>query len=285
MRITWLADVLRAAGLTVVEHSGWKTHERPGSWEPRYLVAHATAAPRSQSDDTQVRVVRDGRSDLRGPIAQACIDRRGRWHVLSAGRCNTTLTGTAGPYDGLGNTYAIGIEACNDNRNEIWPDVQYDAYVRGVAAICKRLGWPASRVVGHREHTPRHKTDPTFSMTKFRADVTKALAGNYQEDDMAISQADFNERFLGALKNPTIAAQLRAIPWQYVGGGIPAGKSTLGVLSGIYAAAIKAAGHDVDEQAIAAAVLAGLPAEEIAASIPAELAEQVAQRLADRLAA
>jgi hypothetical protein len=46
------------------------------------------------------------------------------------------------------------------------------------------------------------------------------------------------------------------------------------------------AGRDlVDEPAIAAAVLAGLNPEAIAAAIPAELAEQVVQKLADRLAA
>lgn len=45
------------------------------------------------------------------------------------------------------------------------------------------------------------------------------------------------------------------------------------------------AGQDVDEAAIVQGVLAGLPAEQIAAAIPEELAEQVAQKLADRLAA
>lgn len=180
MRITWLADVLRAAGLEVVEHAGWKTRERPGVWQPQFLVVHATAAPAGQADETQVRIVRDGRSDLNGPIANACIDRQGRWHVLAAGRCNTTLAGTAGPFKGLGNSGALGIEACNDNRGEPWPPGQYRSYVAGVAAICRRLGWSETRVVGHREHTPGHKTDPTFGMQAFRAQVREAI----EEDDM-----------------------------------------------------------------------------------------------------
>ena len=188
--ITWLAEELRRAGLNVVEHANWRDHARPGDWEPRFIVVHATAAPRTQSDSAQVAIVRDGRSDLRGPIANATVDRQGRWHVLSAGRCNTTVAGTAGPFAGLGNTNALGIEACNDNGlaspAEPWPAVQYEAYYRGVAAICKRMGWPASRAVGHREHTPGHKTDPTFSMTRFREDVAAAMKG----DDM--TKAEFH---------------------------------------------------------------------------------------------
>lgn len=177
MAILWLADVLRAGGLTVVEHAGWQTRAADGSWTPTFGVVHATAAPASQADDTQVRIVRDGREGLPGPIANACVDRLGRWHVLAAGRCNTTLVGTAGPYEGLGNSYALGIEACNDNLGEPWPPVQYHAYAAGWAAICRRLGWAASRLVGHKEHTPGRKSDPTFDMTQFRAVVAARITG------------------------------------------------------------------------------------------------------------
>lgn len=105
-----------------------------------------------------------------------------------------------------------------------------------------------------------------------------------EDDDMAgITQKDFNERFIGALKDPDIAKAMRAIPWQYVGGGIPAGMSTLGVLAGSYAAARTAAGDDVDESAIVAGVLAGLDPAAIAAAIPTDLAQRVADELALRL--
>lgn len=187
MAITWLADVLRGAGLTVVEHAGWKTRTVGGSWTPTFGIVHATAAPDSQADDTQVRIVRDGRSDLDGPIANACVDRQGRWHVLAAGRCNTTIAGTAGPYEGRGNTYALGVEACHSNRAGAgWPDDQYIAYVRGWAAIARKLGWGPERLRGHKEHTPGHKTDPNFDMAKFRRDVAQVLAG--EADEMTPAQ-------------------------------------------------------------------------------------------------
>lgn len=275
-RITWLADVLRAAKVEVVEHDGWKTHERPGDWTPRFGIVHATAAPRTQSDATQVRIVRDGRSDLLGPIANACVDRQGRWHVLSAGRCNTTLAGTAGPYEGLGNTYALGVEACNDNGladpPEEWPDVQYQAYARGWAAICRRLGWEPDRLRGHKEHTPGRKTDPTFSMPNFRE-----LVGYYLEDDMT------KDEMLALLKSADGKAALADAVWgddvdlsenRYSARGAVldiAGRSNY--LANSFAPSLTAAVRTiaakdaVDEQAlaeqlapaVAAIVLAGLP--------------------------
>lgn len=181
MRATWLPGALRAAGLTVVEHDGWETRGfQP--WAPRFGIVHATAAPRSQSDATQVAIVRDGHSTLRGPIANAVVDRSGRWHVVASGQCNTALTGWAGPADGLGNEHLLGVEACNNNNrpgepNEPWPDVQYQAYVRGWAVICTRMGWGAQRCVGHKEHQPGDKSDPSFDMGTFRRRVAAAIEG------------------------------------------------------------------------------------------------------------
>lgn len=271
MAITWLADVLRAAGLTVIEHANWKTYDRPGDWNPQFFIIHATAAPKSQLDSTQVSIVRDGRSDLNGPIANACVDRSGRWHVLSAGRCNTTIAGTAGPYDGKGNTNALGIEACNDNAGEPWPDVQYDAYVIGVAAIAKKMGWTASQAVGHKEHTPGHKTDPTFSMTTFRANVTKAMKGEYvaisREDKEAIAEAVVDlmgARMKAAPANTTdeFVRQMRAIHHQYSGAGLQGAPNALSALADTQT--IKAmvsaltnavaALSDIDEQELGAAI-------------------------------
>lgn len=217
MAITWFADVLRAAGLTVVEHAGWKTRTVGGSWTPTFGIVHATAAPDSQSDTTQIRIVRDGREGLDGPIANACVDRAGRWHVLAAGRCNTTIAGTAGPYVGKGNTYALGVEACNDNLGGPWPDVQYRAYVAGWAAIARKLGWGPERLRGHKEHTPGHKTDPTFDMAGFRANVARVLAGEDDADVLTDQQAqqlrDSHFTLAKAINNPTGAGTVPLHVW------------------------------------------------------------------------
>jgi hypothetical protein len=177
MRALWLVDVLVDAGLQVVPHIGWQTRGWE-PWAPQYGIVHATAAPATQADEDQVRIVRDGHSTLAGPIANCCVDRTGRWHVLASGRCNTALTGWAGPAAGLGNTNLLGVEACNDNRTEPWPAVQYEAYARGWAAICTRMGWPADQLVGHKEHQPGDKSDPTFGMNTFRNRVAWLIEGD-----------------------------------------------------------------------------------------------------------
>lgn len=99
----------------------------------------------------------------------------------------------------------------------------------------------------------------------------------FLEDEMTPAQ------FVAILKDPDVAKLMRALPWQYVGGGIPAGMSTLGVLNELLTRA-RAGADPVDEAAIVAGVLAGLPPEKIAAAIPPELAAQVADELGRRMA-
>jgi hypothetical protein len=277
VRITWLAGTLRAAGLEVVEHAGWESRAVGGTWSPRFGIVHATAAPAGQDDDVQVRVVRDGRADLDGPIANACVDRRGVWHVLAAGRCNTTKVGTSGPYAGQGNSGALGVEACNDNRSEPWPAVQYDAYVRGWAAICRRLGWSATQLRGHKEHTPGRKSDPTFGMHAFRELVQAILNG---EDDDVSAQDVWTADL--------IPVQGKTETWQAagtLGATYDAAAAAVSGIARLEAVVAQLAGKDmVDEAAIVAGVLAGLTPEQ-AAGIPEATAQRVVELLTARLAA
>lgn len=174
MRLHWLPDVLRAAGLTVHEQSGWRTRGSD-TFDPYGLIAHATAGKLSIESD--IRVLLNGSTTAPPPISQLFLARTGEWWVIASGRCNHALTGKAGLLKGYGNTRLIGIEAANDNRGEPWPTVQYESYVTGVAAICKHLGWdPSKRVSGHKEHQPGDKSDPTFAMGAFRTHVIQRLA-------------------------------------------------------------------------------------------------------------
>jgi hypothetical protein len=81
----------------------------------------------------------------------------------------------------------------------------------------------------------------------------------------SMTQDEFNNLWLGLLrgtdiKSETIKTGLRAIPWQYIGGGIPTGMSTLGVLNQAYLNAKTAAEKPpVDVAALAAAIVALLP--------------------------
>ena len=188
MRLLWLPDVLRAAGLSVRTYPGWETR---GSdrWGPlRGIVCHATAGARNSSDAGEMRVLWEtGSSTAPVPISQLYLSRTGTWWVGASGLCYHVLIGQRGPHRGYGNAALIGVEAANDNRGEPWPAVQVDAYIRGVAAICRHMGWSSDVVVGHREHQT-DKTDPLgIDMHDFRRRVAALLADGRsgQEADMA----------------------------------------------------------------------------------------------------
>ncbi|CAF1198686.1 unnamed protein product [Adineta ricciae] len=172
--LTGLADILRGAGLNVVEVAGWRTRGHGVMSSVKGIVVHHTAGPAS-GDYPSLAVVRDGTSSLAGPLAQLGLGRSGTWFVIAAGRCyhaGSTIDDSV-----YGNNNAIGIEAegvglpATDSGHSHWPEVQYQSYLRGVRALQKAYGVPSARVLGHKEAAvPRgRKIDPNFSMNEFRA--------------------------------------------------------------------------------------------------------------------
>lgn len=172
--LTDLADILRNAGLNVVEVDGWKTRGHGVMASAKGILIHHTAGP-ATGDFPSLRVVRDGRSDLAGPLSQLGLGRTGTWYVIAAGRsyhAGATIDDSI-----FGNSNAIGIEAeatgspATNTGHAHWPDVQYESYVRGVKALQAAYGIPTSRVLGHKEAAvpAGRKPDPNFSMPEFRA--------------------------------------------------------------------------------------------------------------------
>ena len=185
-RALWLPSVLRSARLTVHEEPGWRTRGS-STFDPVAVVCHATAGSRTATDRQEINVIAyTGSATAPAPIAQLYLSRTGQWWVIASGRCNhigdAALPGTGK----AGNRYAIGIEAANDNRGEPWPQAQYDSYVRGVAAICRHMGWNVDRVFGHKEISYTGKTDPTFGMTTFRERVRAALNSPLRRSEMLV---------------------------------------------------------------------------------------------------
>lgn len=180
MMATFLADVLRAAGLNVVEHSGWETRGRGPMLSINGIIAHHTAGPPAPKGGPtpSLNLVLNGRPDLAGPLSQLYLARDGTFHVLAAGRCNHAGLGHWRAISG--NSTSLGIEAENaGDGHDPWPAVQMDAYARGVAAILKHLGLTADDCCGHKEFaTPKgRKVDPSFDMVAFRAIVRQYLDG------------------------------------------------------------------------------------------------------------
>lgn len=175
----WLPEVLRAEGLEVREYSGWRDRGHGDFGEIWGVVAHHTgsfgATPGSIANHPQL-----------GLCSQLHLGSDGVYTVVGAG---IAWHAGEGSYPGLprnaANQYTIGIEAANDGggtpgrpHRSSWSDAQYNAYVRGVAAILRHLGHDASHVIAHREWAgaAQGKWDPgAIDMTIFRADVQKAI--------------------------------------------------------------------------------------------------------------
>lgn len=185
----WLADVLRAEGIKVVEYPGWKdrghgdmgtiwgvvahhTGNNPPGNNPGYIANHPSLGLCSQ-----IHLSRDGVATVVG-VGVA-------WHAGS------------GSYPGLptngANERTIGIEAEN-NGTEGWSPAQYDAYVRCCAAIFRKVGQPASHAIGHKEWAgaAQGKWDPGgMDMNKFRADIQARINNNAKPEEGDMDFATF----------------------------------------------------------------------------------------------
>jgi N-acetylmuramoyl-L-alanine amidase-like protein len=179
--IPWLADVLRAAGVRVVEEGNWRARMRPGSFEPIGVLWHHTAATSSASNPhPALNVCINGRPDLAGPLCQALVDYHGVFHVISAGRCNHAgASRGSGPIPaGDGNTMLIGWEIDYNGVNQQMTSAQYNASLAATAAVLTRLGRDASYARGHRETSTTGKIDPSFiDLNVMRADVAARMGG------------------------------------------------------------------------------------------------------------
>ena len=199
-----MLTALRAEGLTVREHTGWRTHNRDGATGKTFgpvigVLIHHTAG----HDDRELCF--NGRPDLPGPLCHAWLGKTDGLWLLGNGRTNhagsvdgdvvralmaeTSPLPTDDEADTDGNDVLYGIEIENlGNGSDPYPAGQYDQAVRWAAAICRAHGWSERSVAGHKEVQPG-KVDPSFNMNAFRAAVAARLAhapgwNPNEEDDM-----------------------------------------------------------------------------------------------------
>lgn len=171
MMLTDLAEAVADAGLPVIEVPGWKIRGHGQMSGVKTVVAHHTAGP-ATGNYPSLGIVRDGRSDLPGPLAHLGLGRDGTVYVIAAGLSYHAGVVRDNTYS---NAWSIGIEA-EATGVTTWPAVQMDAYARLCAALCEHYGVPVDRVLGHKEVCAPvgRKTDPNFDMAAFRAAVTEA---------------------------------------------------------------------------------------------------------------
>jgi peptidoglycan hydrolase-like protein with peptidoglycan-binding domain len=185
--LTWVPDVLKAAGLKVSLVPGWETRGLGDVGNIFGIICHHTGVADPQKRIMpSLRSLRDGRQaspglkPLPGPLAQLGLGRDGTYFVIAAGRA---IHAGLGKFKGQvnGNSNFIGIEAENvGGRSDFpWPHVQLDAYHRGVAAILKHLRKDETYCCGHKEYAlpVGRKADPDLDMNSFRASVASILRG------------------------------------------------------------------------------------------------------------
>ncbi|BBY14523.1 N-acetylmuramoyl-L-alanine amidase [Mycolicibacterium litorale] len=172
----WLADVLRAEGLPVVEYPGWLRRGHGDFRDIRGVMVHHTG-----SDHATAASIAGGHPDLPGPLSQLHIGRDGTVTTVAAG---VAWHAGAGRHPWLptnmANWHTIGIECANSGTSPTaahrtnWPDAQYAALVRTCAAISRRIGVSAARTIAHREYAGRAqgKWDPgAIDMEILRRDI------------------------------------------------------------------------------------------------------------------
>lgn len=172
-----LPDVLRRApALRIIEEPGWRTRGHGPMRSVDGVVAHHTAGPVT-GDAPSLRVVRDGRPGLSGPLAQLFLARSGVVHVVAAGLAYHAGQVTAVTY---ANGRRIGIEAEATGRDNVptdWPPAQMTAYAQLCAALCLGYHFDPDDVLGHKEvaYPLGRKIDPNFGMSAFRTRVDAEL--------------------------------------------------------------------------------------------------------------
>lgn len=185
--LTWLPDVLKAAGLKIALVDGWQTRGLGDVGQIVGVMCHHTGVNNPKKlNMPSLHSLRDGRkaeahlSALPGPLAQLGLGRDGTYFIIAAGRA---IHAGIGMFKGQvnGNSNFIGIEGENAGvaSDFPWPQVQLDAYHRGVAAILKHLNKDQTFCCGHKEYAlPKgRKDDPDLEMNGFRASVAAILSG------------------------------------------------------------------------------------------------------------
>lgn len=211
--LLWLPDVLSAAGLVVQPVPGWQNRGHGDEGSVRGVICHHTCGP-LHGEMLDLNVIRDGRPDLEGPLAQLALGRTGIFHVVSAGKC---YHAGRGAWQGItdGNSHFIGIEAENTGetkgpRADTWPDVQMDAYARGCAAILNHIGAGVDMCIGHKEWAlPKgRKDDPNFEMGLFRSNVAKFMGRAPTAPEPAPRDGVVNTNDLAVRKNAAAGSDL-----------------------------------------------------------------------------
>ena len=169
-----LADILRGAGLPVVETPGWRTRTHAGTLAPIGGIWHHTGAL------NDLDVVINGREDLAGPLANLFHAKDGTWFVVCGNVAWHAGDGRQDVLDRVSqglppvgdapkpdtrkgvNHLFVGIESEGGVLDhDDFTDAEIESLLAGTAALCRALGLSANQWIHHREWTHR-KVDMAY---------------------------------------------------------------------------------------------------------------------------
>lgn len=140
---------------------GWENRGRPYAFNPQGAVDHHTATHGYQYDYPSLGIVRDGRSDLPGPLSNFGIGRiTGTCYVIAAGYCNHAGGGGWNGLAGNGSVWGAS-EAENDGIGEAIAPEQARTRLLLHASLCRHTSYDPSMIACHREWSDGGKIDPT----------------------------------------------------------------------------------------------------------------------------
>lgn len=175
-----VASRLESQGVPVAYVDGWEDRGRPWAFDPRGLVIHHTATQGYQYDYASLGIVRDGRSDLPGPLAQFGIGRHtGTVYVVASGYClegGTSILTRRGlvPIE----TVEVGDEVWT-HRNR-WRSVTAVASREAESVALKGFGHP--RMVCSTDH-------PWFSLPSWPRASSRLQVAAWDNAEMEIVEA------------------------------------------------------------------------------------------------
>lgn len=205
-----LADVLRRAGVPVVEEGDWQHRGTGGSFDGESLMLHHDASPPGSSSSSADYII----DNL---LSQLWLAFDGTWHVIAAGRMNHAGKGSwPGVPDDNANATFIGIET-DHTTNESWSHGQRQYGLRGILALADWLDIRDSaddllrHLIAHKEWAPDRKVDPDpLDMDELRALILNPPQGapvdTFQKScstDRAIGDQWTNLQFSNDPEDPT----------------------------------------------------------------------------------
>lgn len=183
MRVTELAEKLRARGLTVVEVAGWQTRGNEFPSRPDGAIRHWTAGP-ATGDTPTLNICTNGRTGLPGPLCNTFQSRRvdangfDVVYLVAAGKANHA---GEGGWNGMSGNYSVlGLEIEWSGPNESFANVRRRKLTSELimrAMMDCTAGTNDNDCCEHREWAPTRKIDTNLSGDELRRRMTELRTG------------------------------------------------------------------------------------------------------------